>query len=246
MSNWIRNARLDLARRLASSELRWLFSPLTRALRRKLVPLLRQHIGRRVLDVGCGRMPFRTYLTDLVDCYDGLDREQRGDQPVIIGDAQNMSDVPSDAYDSVLCLSVMEHLQDPELALREMKRVCRPDGCIILEVPHLSRYHELPHDYQRFTEPGLRVLAGKVGLRITEITPTGGLFAFLGHQFAIVLVCSCWPIPVLRWLVFWVNFLLLVLPAVWLDRLLGTERLFPASLSAVLRVPRAAASASLQ
>ena len=141
------------------------------------------------------------------------------------------------AYDTVVSFSVLEHLPQPQQALREMCRVCRPGGTVVVDVPHLSRYHELPHDYYRFTEHGLSHLAEAAGLEVVEVQPLGGLAAFLGHQVSTVLVCSFWRIPVLKWGVFAANYLLVVCPTIWLDRLLKTVDVFPSSLVGVFRRP---------
>jgi SAM-dependent methyltransferase len=40
-----------------------------------------------------------------------------------------------DAYDLVFLLEVLEHLDYPDLALEEIKRVLKPGGCLLLGVP---------------------------------------------------------------------------------------------------------------
>jgi SAM-dependent methyltransferase len=43
--------------------------------------------------------------------------------------------VASDAFDVTLCLSVLEHLWDPAMALRELRRVTAPGGVVLVNVP---------------------------------------------------------------------------------------------------------------
>lgn len=38
-------------------------------------------------------------------------------------------------FDAVFCLEVLEHLFDPERALREIRRILKKDGCVIFLVP---------------------------------------------------------------------------------------------------------------
>ena len=57
----------------------------------------------------------------------------------------------------------------PEAAVREMARVLRPGGRLLLTVPFSQPLHELPSDYWRFTPSALRLLAEESGLEIERI-----------------------------------------------------------------------------
>jgi SAM-dependent methyltransferase len=150
-------------------------------------------------------------------------------------DLQAMPQVPTSAYDTILCCEVLEHLERPEAALRELHRVLRPTGRLILSVPFLSRLHEEPHDYFRFTEYGLRELFRRSGFEIMELTPTGGLFSFIGHQFSSLLILPTLHVPIVGEVVLALNFLLVVLPSRALDRMSRSARKFPAGYVAVVR-----------
>ncbi len=43
--------------------------------------------------------------------------------------------IGSSSFDVTLCLSVLEHLWDPQTAVRELRRVTAPGGCVLLNVP---------------------------------------------------------------------------------------------------------------
>lgn len=49
---------------------------------------------------------------------------------------------PDDSFDTVLCLDVLEHLyyNDQETALRELRRVLKPDGVAIFSCPNLAHF----------------------------------------------------------------------------------------------------------
>jgi len=69
----------------------------------------------------------------------GLYREQ------FIGEASEMTDIPSAAYDFVLASHVLEHMANPLKALHSWARVVRPGGMIVLVAPH----HDGTFDHRR-------------------------------------------------------------------------------------------------
>lgn len=235
LKGWLAASRQRLEEDLSQSETWWSFSAALWVVRYELVPLLQKRAHGRLLDVGCGRMPYRKYLEPHVTAYDGFDAERRSEHTLYLGDAHDMHEVADGSYDTVISLSVLEHLRRPWVAMGELARVCRPGGVVIVEVPHLSRYHELPHDYYRFTEHGLAELGRSVGLEVEETAYQKGLFTFLSHQVSTLLVSTTWGIPGLRWLVFWLNYGLIVRPSLFLDRLLRTESTLPMGVVAVFR-----------
>jgi len=73
--------------------------------------------------------------------------------PIIKGDVLNL-DFPNDSFDLVCAFDVIEHVEDDERALREMLRICRPGGHILLTVPALmslwSEHDEINHHFRRY------------------------------------------------------------------------------------------------
>ena len=109
----------------------------------------------RVLDVGCGDMPFRSMLP-ADTAYVGIDVALAEDFGMAKHpDIQNFDgrSIPfaNESFDCVLCTEVLEHAQDPEFLLAEMRRVLRKGGLFIATVPFAARVHHAPHDYHRFT-----------------------------------------------------------------------------------------------
>jgi ubiquinone/menaquinone biosynthesis C-methylase UbiE len=101
--------------------------------------IIRQYAGRSVLDVGCGN---GCYVLGLADKYDvhGVDI-QPYDTWRAKPDLFALSDAivlpfPDRSIDTVICVEVLEHIQHPETALREMHRVCR--NHVIVSVPNCN------------------------------------------------------------------------------------------------------------
>lgn len=212
--------RLKLDLELRDSVLRKYFSPALLCLDRALIPLLRNHASGKLLDAGCGAMPFKASLTNFVDEYHSIDIERKVPEVDFVGDLQDMKGVADESYDVILCTEVLEHVPQPEKLIAEVWRVLKSRGKFILSVPHLSRLHDEPFDYYRFTKHGLQFLLEQNGFSVLEIVPTGSLFSFLGHQVSTALVGSTWHIPVLGRVVFFLNAVLCTLPCYALDRLL--------------------------
>lgn len=104
---------------------------------------------RRLLDVGCGsgylakllkgHMP-RLVVHGVDISSVALERARAHVDQVWQGDLDK-ADLPvsSEQYDTVTCIEVLEHLYDPDHALREIARVIGPGGRAVVTVPNLGR-----------------------------------------------------------------------------------------------------------
>lgn len=157
--------------------------PLWSALEHALAPL-----EGRVIDVGCGTRPYRALMPKITG-YVGVDRAGTGADVEADAHALPFDD---DGFDAGVSFQVFEHVRDPGRCLRELARVVRPGGALVVTVPGVWPAHEVPHDYWRFTEFGLRALADDAGLHLDALTPLGGLWATLG-QMANLELDRAWP-----------------------------------------------------
>jgi SAM-dependent methyltransferase len=137
-----------------------------------------------VLDAGSGRGAWKAIIEQNAS-RESLDiAPKAGEQVTWIADLTDMPQVPAGRYDAAVCHQVLEHVPDPQAAARELQRVLKPGGTLVISAPHLSRQHELPHDYFRFTPQGLKRLLEDAGFEVRSITAYGSVFSFLHHQFA--------------------------------------------------------------
>jgi SAM-dependent methyltransferase len=215
------------------------FSPVSAGLYATLLPRLRQVARGRVLDVGCGTMPFKGHLERLpaVTGYDSLDVEARTPGVTFIASIDRMAPVPDATYDTVLCSEVLEHVPDPFAGLREIRRVLKPGGVLLLSVPFLARLHEEPHDYFRYTEHGLRQTLARLAYEVDDLAATGSVFSFAGHQVSSLLIPATFGIPGLEYLAFAFNAVVVVLPCRLLDAVFPLRRKFPLGYVVVARRP---------
>lgn len=82
------------------------------------------------------------------------------------------SDVSPAAFDSVVCLNVLEHIEDDVAALDTMRRLCKPKGRVSILVPaHQMLYGELDRTFghfRRYTKKTLARAFEQAGLRPTH------------------------------------------------------------------------------
>ena len=149
-----------------------------RALQREL-HRRRALLGGVVVDVGCGRQPYRAMLTPAVERYIGADVPWPG-SPADVAIVDERIDLPDDAADAALCTQVLEHSRRPGALLSDIARVLKPAGTLIVTVPLYWPHHEEPHDYFRFTRHGLEALLTEAGFAVEEMVPCGGRWSVAG------------------------------------------------------------------
>jgi len=93
----------------------------------------------------------------------GLPHDGRVDA---IGDAMDYP-LTDGCVDLLVSSSVLEHIPDPELAIREVFRVLKPGGRVYAEVPFMRAFHMAPVDYQRYTWSGIARVFERQGF-VTE------------------------------------------------------------------------------
>lgn len=126
------------------------------------------------LDIGSQNGPYARFFPNRI----ALDI-RRGAGVRIIGDAQALG-IKDEAFETVLCTEVLEHLPEPQRAIDEMFRVLKPGGRLLLTTRFLFPIHDAPHDYFRFTKYGLRHLLRRFEIvELQEETDSIGTVAVL-------------------------------------------------------------------
>ena len=128
-----------------------------------LYPRLNFHLKGKVLDVGCGIGDMLSYRKNTV----GLDvnplnvafcQKRELEAHIMKPDVIPFAD---ETFDSVLLDNVLEHIERPSLLFKEIRRVLKADGILLIGVPGIKGY-ESDDDHKVFyDEKKLQALALK-------------------------------------------------------------------------------------
>lgn len=88
------------------------------------------------------------------------------------------------SFDAIVTTKyIMEHISDPQKAVKEFGRILRPGGEAFVVAAHVRRQHQKPHDYFRYTEFVLEKLFREAGFKEVEIGYTNGAMATFAEYF---------------------------------------------------------------
>jgi len=134
-----------------------------------------------VVDVGGGQSPYKDYFN--FDRYVSLDiaADRHAD---IVGDVDNLP-FADEIADVVICTEVLEHVPYPQKALKEINRVLKHGGYLILSTPFFHGIHE-ESDFTRWTELGLKALIKGSGFNILSFERRGSIFSCMGTTAAMM------------------------------------------------------------
>jgi glycosyltransferase involved in cell wall biosynthesis len=158
------------------------------------------HLGARILEIGSGignisrQLPKRELLTlsDTDVQYQRLLKQAFGafEMVEVIGldlcEDQSFAKVRH-TYDSIVCLNVLEHIEDDQAALKRMASLLAPGGRLILQVPQYNFLMseldgELGH-FRRYDADELDYKLAQAGLDVVEVKNFNALGA-LGWLFS--------------------------------------------------------------
>ena len=151
--------------------------------------------GGRILDAGAGELQYAPlcshldYVSQDFAQYDG----QGDGSGFQMGNYDNsrldiVSDIisipePDESFDAIMCVEVLEHVPYPVDALKELTRLLRPDGYLIVTAPFCSLTHFAPYHYQTgFNRYFYEHWLGNFGYDIVEIDYNGNFFEYLAQE----------------------------------------------------------------
>ena len=90
----------------------------------------------------------------------------------------------SGSIGNIICIALLEHVQNPDLAVKEIGRVMKPHSKGLIWVPFYWREHNYPIDNCRYTAQGLSRLFERYNFKVlnVDIKSYNGLFFVASHS----------------------------------------------------------------
>ena len=154
--------------------------------------------GSRILDAGAGEQQYKpfcahlNYISQDLARYDGrgngighqIDQLQ-GEYPSRLDIVSDITMIPlrDASLEAIMCIEVLEHVPNPTDALRELCRLLKPGGTLLVTAPFCAFTHMAPYFYQTgFSRYYFEYWLGRYNVEIAEIEYNGDYFEFLGQE----------------------------------------------------------------
>jgi SAM-dependent methyltransferase len=143
----------------------WWFIVRERILKNSIISCFKNRHHLKILNIGVATGASSEMLSEFgevlsveydQDCFEFT----RGilSTPVFKGSILDLS-FGDDEFDLVCAFDVIEHVMDDQLAIREMNRVCKPEGLCFITVPAMmslwGKHDEINHHFRRYSLKGL-------------------------------------------------------------------------------------------
>jgi len=189
------NKWVSIFRKIEGPELEprlWHSHYLTARFSEKCLTILGRKLQGKVLDVGAGTGHGARYLNKDKTVYYPIDLPTARDssdetismKPEKIKVCCSCYELPfsNESMEGMMFISVLEHLENPPLALREAHRVMASGGEILISTPFLFPLHGFPMDFRRWTLEGLKLEVKNAGFECLEGETLGNAFASLAFN----------------------------------------------------------------
>lgn len=151
--------------------------------------------GKKILDAGAGELQYKKFCTHLnYVSQDFAQYDGSGDSKGLQTDTWDNSklDIVSDitdipvkdmSFDAVMCVEVFEHLPDPVAAFKELHRVLKKGGYLIITAPFASLTHFSPYHFSTgFNRYFYQYHSDRLGFEILDLKTNGTYFDVMAQE----------------------------------------------------------------
>lgn len=135
----------------------------------KHISELIHNLNGRVLDIGCGQKPYKALFSG--GEYIGLEIDTPENRTTKKADYfYDGKTIPfeNNSFDSLLSNQVFEHVFNPNEFLKELNRVLKMNGLLLMTIPFVWDEHEQPYDYARYSSFGIKHILMVCGFEVIE------------------------------------------------------------------------------
>ncbi len=166
---------------------------LKKAMYRKMLKLLRNAPGRKLLDVGCGRGEFIHLASQEgweILGVDSVKWDSACPVPIEVGDLCEM-DLEEGTFDAVTAWAVLEHVRKPSSFFERIGRLLKAQGLFVFLVPNIaapgmrvSCTEDIPRHLWLFSPESVKRYLDKYAMLATSILHNGAIYS--AHPFGLL------------------------------------------------------------
>lgn len=150
--------------------------------------------GLRILDAGAGELRWKKFCSHLEYVSQDFYQYHGGDGEGLqvetwntfgINIISDIIDIPveDNTFDIILCSEVLEHIPNPEMAIKEFSRILKPGGMLILTAPFCSLTHMAPYYFcTGFSKYWYETKLKQYDFEISEIVENGNFFSYMQQE----------------------------------------------------------------
>lgn len=155
------------------------------ALKNKLKLINSQSSKGRILDIGAGVGDFLSVAKN--DGWETIGIEPSDKAKTIarnkgVSFVENLSELESNSFDVITMWHVLEHVPDLENQIKELKRLIKPNGTVIIAVPNFKSFdaayygkywaaYDVPIHLWHFSKTAIQKLFAKENLELVKVLP---------------------------------------------------------------------------
>jgi 2-polyprenyl-3-methyl-5-hydroxy-6-metoxy-1,4-benzoquinol methylase len=158
----------------------------TIALKNKLALINELHSEKgSLLDIGAGTGEFLNVAKQNGWNVLGVEPNQKAKENAIkkgVPFAENTTTLENNSFDVVTMWHVLEHVPDLDFQIKELKRLLKPNGTILIAVPNFKSYdakhygnywaaYDVPRHLWHFSKTSIKLLFDKQGMKLIKVLP---------------------------------------------------------------------------